>query len=407
MEEKEFNERLRAKAALEDMGEGAVARTKGITLEVLKGARNLVKYARVKERTEVALLATRSQDDDVVNAIVIAAEELGAHVTVIRTRGRSERRKFPGLIDEPTKVLQKALTGAHIIIHAGIDALYAFGMRHIDKEYMKIARAEYGAIFIRSELLNLETMASDFGSMPCDIIYEIGRKVLSIIKQGKTARVTTPLGTDINFEINTETICGSHDPLHMAGDMIGIPGGRVGLLPQKGYGILYVEAINPAVTPPKVFMTKPTKIVWDNNWAVEISGEGECTEWLVQMMETGDSNARWWGECMFGIHPKSNAFGYPNDPVDVYFTGMHSRPDTLHNALGHSACGTGVVSNRHIDTFIHNQTVYIDGEKLIDAGHLVVLDDPEVREFASHYGDPDQLLSLDPMPEDLFKCKGD
>ncbi len=147
------------------------------------------------------------------------------------------------------------------------------------------------------------------------------------------------------------------------------------------------------------------RIVWDNNWCVEISGESECTEWLIQMMETGDKNARWWGECMFGIHPKSNAFGYPTAPVEAYFTGMHSRPDTLHNALGHDAAGTDVVSNRHIDTFVHDQTVYVDGDKIIDKGHLIVLDEPQMREFASRYGDPDQILRLDPMPDGLFKCR--
>ena len=228
-----------------------------------------------------------------------------------------------------------------------------------------------------------------------------------MIEQGKTVRVTTPLGTDVSFEINPQTICGSYDPLYMAGDMIGIPGGRVGMLPEHGYGILYAEAMVPGQSPPQVFMTKPTKIVWDDNWAVDISGEGESTEWLVNMIETGDKNARWWGECMFGIHPKSNAFGYPAGPVTVYFNGMHSRPDTLHNALGHSAAGTAVVSNRHIDTFVHNQTVYVDGDKLIDKGHLVVLDDPGMREFASRFGDPDKLLRLDPMPADLFKCRRD
>ena len=110
---------------------------------------------------------------------------------------------------------------------------------------------------------------------------------------------------------------------------------------------------------------------------------------------------------MFGIHPKSNAFGHPSAPVEVSFTGLHSRPDTLHNALGHSSGAGGVVSNRHIDLFVHNQTVYVDGDKLIDNGHLVILDDPGMREFAGRYGDPDKLLKLDPMPDDLFKCRRD
>ena len=402
-----MTEKLVLGASLEDEGSGAVSQMKGVTLELLQGARNLIKYARIKEQMEVAIVASRGQDDDVINAIVIAAEEMGAHVTVIRARGRTERYDFPGLLEDPSRVVQKALTGADVIIEAGIRSMYALGGRYMDREYMKIARSEYGAFLIRSELLSKETMSSEFGRLPCDVVYEIGRRVVSMIEQGKTARVTTALGTDISFNLNPRGIMGSFRPLNMPGDMLAIPGGRVGLNPEHGYGILYAEAIAASQDPPRVFMTKPIKIVWDDNWAVEISGEGENTEWLVKMMETGDRNSRWWGECMFGIHPKSNAFGYPSAPVEVYFTGIHSRPDTLHNALGHSSGAGGVVSNRHIDSFVHNQTVYIDGDKLIDNGHLVVLDDPGMREFASRYGDPDQLLRMSPMPEGLFKCRRD
>ncbi len=398
-------EKLVHGASLEDEGSGAVSQMKGITLELLQGARNLIKYARIKDQMEVAIIASRGQDDDVINAIVISAEEMGAHVTVIRARGRTERYDFPGLIEEPPRVVQKALLGADVIIEAGIRSMYAVGLRYQDKMFMKMARSEHGAFLIRSELLSKETMTSEFGRLPCDIIYEIGRRVSKIMEQGKTVRITSPLGTDISFNVNPRGIMGSFRPLNMPGDMLAIPGGRVGMNPEHGQGILYGESIAASQDPPQVFMTKPIKIVWDDNWAVEISGEGECTEWLVQMMETGDRNARWWGESMFGIHPKSNAFGYPSAPVEVYFTGIHARPDTLHNALGHSAGAGGVVSDRHIDVFIHNQTVYVDGDKLIDNGHLVVLDDPGMREFASRYGDPDQLLRMSPMPEGLFKCR--
>ena len=108
---------------------------------------------------------------------------------------------------------------------------------------------------------------------------------------------------------------------------------------------------------------------------------------------------------MFGIHPKSKPWGYPYGHMEVYYTGIHSRPDTLHNALGHSAGQGKVVSNVHIDVFIHNQTVYCDGEKLIDKGFLMVLDDPEIRAVAKRFGDPDVLLSMEPMPEQFFICQ--
>ena len=46
----------------------------------------------------------------------------------------------------------------------------------------------------------------------------------------------------------------------------------------------------------------------------------------------------------------------------------------------------------HLSNEIEFATIYLDGEKLYDEGHLTLLDDPDLREFASKFGDPDALL---------------
>ena len=378
-----------------------------ITLELLAGARNLIKYAKVKKAMEVAIVVSQSQDEGLINALVIAAEELGAHVVVIKARGRYERLDFPGLFEEPGRIVQKALLGADIIIDAGMGGLYGTGGRPMDRRYLKSARGEYGAFYIRSEVLTPEVMASEFGRFPCDLIYAIGKRVIERLDQAKNhvVRITSPLGTDIQYEYDPAGLMGSYRELNMPGDMLAIPGGRVGLNPQHGFGILYAEMISPKVEPPHMFMKKPLKIVWEDNWATEITGE--CSDWLNETLDKADKNSRWWGESMFGIHPKSKPWGYPYGHMEVYYTGTHSRPDTLHNALGHSSGHGGVVSKVHIDVFIHNQTFYCDGEKLIDAGHLTVYDEPEIRAIAAKYGDPDAILNLEPMPEGFFICEED
>ncbi len=43
-------------------------------------------------------------------------------------------------------------------------------------------------------------------------------------------------------------------------------------------------------------------------------------------------------------------------------------------------------------------TLNLDGEILVDKGHLTVLDDPEIRRLASKFGDPDVLLNEDWIP---------
>ena len=41
----------------------------------------------------------------------------------------------------------------------------------------------------------------------------------------------------------------------------------------------------------------------------------------------------------------------------------------------------------------------MDGKKLVDRGHQTALDDPGVRRVAAKYGDPDELLREDWIPE--------
>lgn len=47
----------------------------------------------------------------------------------------------------------------------------------------------------------------------------------------------------------------------------------------------------------------------------------------------------------------------------------------------------------HVDFVLHDATVRIDGVPLVDGGHLVALDDPAVREAATAYGDPLDVLA--------------
>ena len=51
--------------------------------------------------------------------------------------------------------------------------------------------------------------------------------------------------------------------------------------------------------------------------------------------------------------------------------------------------------------FLTYDVITRDGRRvrLLDKGHLTMLDDPEVRAFAAKFGDPDELLAEDWIPE--------
>jgi hypothetical protein len=82
------------------------------------------------------------------------------------------------------------------------------------------------------------------------------------------------------------------------------------------------------------------------------------------------------------------------------------RSGVIHIAVGISLGGpaktfverTGLPL-RHRDHEFYFVDYYVDGEKIVDKGHLVPLDDPEVRKLASKFGNPDELLREEWIPE--------
>ena len=55
-----------------------------------------------------------------------------------------------------------------------------------------------------------------------------------------------------------------------------------------------------------------------------------------------------------------------------------------------------VSSDFYTGGVLFDPTIILDGEVLFDHGRPSVFDEPEIREVASKYGDPDQLLTRIP-----------
>jgi hypothetical protein len=47
----------------------------------------------------------------------------------------------------------------------------------------------------------------------------------------------------------------------------------------------------------------------------------------------------------------------------------------------------------HLDGFVLDPTIEIDGDPVVEDGELTFLDDPDIREVAAEHGDPDKLLT--------------
>ena len=75
----------------------------------------------------------------------------------------------------------------------------------------------------------------------------------------------------------------------------------------------------------------------------------------------------------------------------------HRWSGVLHAVVGAAMVGPEHKLIRHIDMMF--PTLVADGRPVIENGHLVALDHPDVRRVAERYGDPDELLREDWVPD--------
>lgn len=149
---------------------------------------------------------------------------------------------------------------------------------------------------------------------------------------------------------------------------------------------------------PERKFSKPFKITVENNRMVHFEGGPETERYRIffesLVPHLGD-DAWNLSSLHAGIHPKAKLYEAPQRNPDAYHRIVHNHTSVMHFHMGGSklAKDYDYPYMFHISNEIENATVYYDGEKLYDNGHLTVLDDPELRQFAAKHGDPDLLLS--------------
>ena len=121
----------------------------------------------------------------------------------------------------------------------------------------------------------------------------------------------------------------------------------------------------------------------------------------------------WWIEAAIGTHPKVFRAHNVMESLIARGPGWHEerrRSGVIHLGFGETLWENKVwagekegvpMGHTHLHIYFATVTVRLrNGRevKLIDKGHLMALDDPEVREVAAKYGDPDELLAEDWIP---------
>ena len=188
-------------------------------------------------------------------------------------------------------------------------------------------------------------------------------KLSAILDEGKTARITTPLGTDLTMPIEGIKAISSTGLILEKGKGGNLPSGESFLMPEEGKsdGILFIDA---AVATIGKIQSQPIKVVIKDGYAVEFSGGPEAKELESALTKFGKPGMNV-AELGIGTNHEASVSG--NILEDEKVMG------TIHVAFGNNismggTCNVGI----HIDGVVTQPTVFIDQKKIMENGNLLV-----------------------------------
>ena len=373
--------------------------------DLIDGVRNYADWCEIQEGDTIMLLSTKTPptvEEDVWVALTEVIEDMGATVFHMRVKPYNMKKdKIPTYVNEAAKGSDMVLALTPMTEGAVEMGGGYLGIGYGAIKGLKKFCFRYGTSYHKTRYVTVEDMSNDHSRYPQELLREISRHVLRKFLHGKQCRVTTPSGTDVTMGLHPDFIEANALRVRRPGTHTGggFPGAIYGHVPWNPYnGRIVVDAFMPTWNPPQIYLQPGDAVITvENNRAVKT--EGKFGDWIANILDR-DKNGRWGAECMFGVHP----FGLPKawqSPAS-WFTDLHDRSTALHLAFGNCIGGAGpYYSTVHLDVYTYYPTVTVDGQKVIDAGHLTVLEDPGLREFAKQFGDPDYFLTERPLPKEV------
>lgn len=316
--------------------------------QLAKVANTIVRVSLdVQPGEEVAIVADHASDFAVVDALVAAAQGLGAETSLL-VQPRRKKAGEPG-----NKVISAALAGADVVIAPTSTALTF--TPELDK-----ARKEHGTRVIVMTGVRRELLLAGAGQADYNQVYAITRPLADRFIDGSTVRVTSEHGSDLTASIVDIAVgCGASFARN-PGEISGFPSGEAWMSPVTGSanGVLVADGSAHMLG----FLKEPIRVTFKDGVAVDIDGGTQAEE--LRGIISGVENGNNLGELSVGTNP---AAGFTGN-----ITEDKKRVGTVHFALGNSVAGGTVRSPLHLDLLIRKPTVEIDGEAVVRDGEVML-----------------------------------
>jgi leucyl aminopeptidase (aminopeptidase T) len=309
----------------------------------------------------VALLTSTTVNQHVVEGLKAAASSRGADVVKITVDAQSA----PG--NEPPEIVREALDGADVAVSCAaeisthtetITDFIKSGGRHLKPNQ------------------NLDAYASGLAKVYLDErrFEEMRNSILrytDALDEAETIRITTRSGTDVSASLSERYATPSYGIADEQHGHTSFPTGETHIPPVEGTteGEVVVDTSMGNIG----FVAEPMTLVVTDGYVEEIRGGQEASELQALLADYG-RESRNFAEFGFGMNPFASVTGNKN--IDKKSLG------TAHVALGDNHAFKvlagqydmpgGVVAGVHLDAVLQDVTLYLDGEKVIEEGTLLL-----------------------------------
>lgn len=363
-------------------------------LDIMPGARAVMDFAAVKPGESVLIATDTLTEPMVAEALMIAADEHGAEVTLTTTKpgGLSWREG----VDAPISY-RNAVYASDV----WIEVLPIEGQHF--PHLQETAMIEHGVRKVSLFALSLEDLASKWTRFPAPLMQFIARKVYdqwigdatAPSPKPKTMRVIADNGTDLTVSYDPRYVIhnGMISEQLLPGQWCSLAGATIGIeLFEDANGVVVFDGLHgeedyKALPPMGSDVVYPLteSVRWlfkDRKATIEGGMEAEA---MKRIVAAGGPFATILCEVALGVNPKAPITSHPTRHAGV-----------THYAIGSTAGRAPTPEKEYAPVHTHGHileaSLYVDGEPCIEKGRLLALDDPEVRRVAEEYGDPDKLL---------------
>ncbi len=311
---------------------------------MLTGANKVLESYGVKKGESVLIVVDTSTPSSIGKSLFEAAKILGCEVMTMTMLPRTHHGE-----ELPTAVAE-AMKNADVVI-----APTTFSLTHTQA---RINACKAGARVASMPGITEKMMASGGITADSNRIYDIAMGLAKHLEKTRKVRVTTELGTDIEFDLEGCKWMLDTGLCHESGCSSNLPAGELYIAPKDANGVFVVDG---SMSGFGIFES-PLEFTVRDRYVTRI--KGELAGKLNAMLDKVGEKARNIAEFGIGINPEARLIG--NVLEDEKVSG------TVHIALGdNSTFGGDVIAGIHLDGIITKPLLFVDGEEFILSNYII------------------------------------